>query len=99
MQRAAPWAASATLVISFLALSLAGIYTVRQQRDVNSKICESTVDNRRAVRATWTAAERFILMGQRTEEEKESTRQFFSVVLNEIPPMECVDRKPVEVQR
>lgn len=96
-ERFGPVAAAASLALSFVIFALAGVYTVRQQNDVNSKLCQSTVNNRSELRRTWLAAERFIIQGQPTEEARERTRLFFREVLNEIPPIECVDRKPVEV--
>jgi hypothetical protein len=97
-ERFGPFAAATSLAISFLVFGLAGVYTVRQQNEVNGKLCQSTVANRSELRRSWLAAERFIIQGQPTEEARERTRLFFREVLNEIPPIECVDRKPVEVQ-
>jgi len=88
-----PWIAVAALVISFIVFGLAGIYTVRQQDHVNLKLCEATVTNRMAVRSTWNAARLFINQSQ--PENKEQTNKFFDAVLKPIPPLKCVDNRPV----
>lgn len=95
--RFGPFFASFVLALSFIFFALAGIYTVRQQHHVDDRICDSAVENRAGLRRTWMAAERFIIQGQTTEEAQQRTRVFFESVLNEIPPLMCVDREPVEV--
>jgi len=93
-EQAGPWAASLALVVSFLVFALAGVYTIRQQDHVNQKLCQSTVTNRAAVRSTWLAAEE--LVASRTDQaQKDATRAFFQAVLRPIPPLRCVDNKPV----
>lgn len=98
-ERFGPFAAATSLAISFIVFGLAGLYSVRQQHKVNEKICQSSAENRRAIRSTWLAAERFIIQGQPTEEARERTRLFFREVLNEIPPLQCVDSEPVSRER
>jgi len=96
VQKAGPWAVAGTFAISFLVLVLAGIYSVERQRAIDRKICTVTVENRAATRRTWIAAQTFIMAQNAGDTEANvRTREFFQAVLSSIPPLECVDRKPV----
>jgi hypothetical protein len=97
--RIGPWAAAFLLASAFLLFALAGIYTVRQQNLVNDKLCEQTVENRAATRSTWLAAQTAFLRAATSEESRRRIEEFFHVVLITIPPLECVNRKPVEVNQ
>ena len=87
--------AALTLSASFLLFALAGIYTIRQSRSVDDRICEVTVVNRDSTRTAWLVAERLILETQTAPEDKNRTRAFFNAILAQIPELECVGREPV----
>jgi hypothetical protein len=68
------------------------VYVVRQSSEVDRRLCQQTVQNRDAVRATWNAARMIFLARSENDEEINS---LFDEVLAPIPPLECVDNKPV----
>lgn len=94
VERYGPWLAAVAVSIGFILLILSGIYMVRQQRQVDHKLCQQTVSNREATRATWDAARGLILRGQPSTEQRDATNRFFDSILETIPPLECVDNKP-----
>lgn len=94
-----PYVAAAAVAISFLLLILAALFTLgeneREQernRQVQQALCQQTVDNRTATRLTWEAARAFILT---RGGDRQDTNEFFEAVLAVIPPLKCVDDKPV----
>lgn len=92
-----PYLAGAAVAISFFLLLLAGAYTFRQQGHVNRQLCQQTIDNREAIRRTWDAARVIVLKGQTTQEGQTRTNDFFNAILMSIPPLTCVDNRPLEV--
>ena len=89
-----PYFAACAVSFAFLLLGMAGIYTVRQQNLVNRKLCQQTVDNRIATRLTWNSARNLILANQTNQIQIARTNAFFDSVLENIPPLVCVDNKP-----
>lgn len=84
-------------VVVFLSLTMAAgalVYSFGQQRNLDQALCQQTVDNRMGNRVTWNAARNLIL---RTSENPDGINEFFDAILETIPPLECVDNKPVEV--
>jgi hypothetical protein len=86
---------AAVFACSLALFALAAIYTLRQQENINVRLCEGTVENREAVRETWNAARVLILRRQTDGKERTLTNEFFDGVLRPIPPLECVDNKPI----
>ncbi len=92
--RAGPWFAAAAFILGIFLMASAGAYTIRQQNHINHKLCQQTIDNRDGIRSTWLAAGTLVL---RTvpREQREQTRAFFREILRPIPPLQCVDNKPI----
>jgi hypothetical protein len=91
-----PYAAGAGVAVAFVLFLLAGLYTFRQQEHVNHQLCQQTVDNREAIRSTWDAARMLIIAGEADPERQKRTNDFFDGVLKTIPPLKCVNNKPIE---
>jgi hypothetical protein len=89
----------ALLVLGFAGLIVGGLWAIDQSHSTADRFCQSSVENRKGLRTTWLAAQEYILKGQPKEQARVKTKEFFAEVLKEIPPLECVDRKPMEVQR
>lgn len=90
-----PYVAALVATMGFMLFALAGLYTFRQQQHVNAQLCQQTVDNRAATRETWNAARLLVNKG-RDQESQKRTNDFFDAVLRAIPPLKCIDNKPVE---
>lgn len=89
-----PYVAAIAVVLAacgFVATLGAGLLI---QERTDSKLCESNVENRAAIRSTWLAAQQLILPAS---DNPEAIRMFFDSVLEPIPPLECVGNKPVPV--
>lgn len=101
-ERVGPWLASTAFVIGFLLIILAGLYSVRQDREVDAKLCESTIQNRASTRAAFEAVREAFLNNipeneppaERAESEAR-INAFIDRVLRPIPPLECVNNQPV----
>lgn len=87
-----PYLAALAVALSFTLLLLSGLYTFTQQRSVNRKLCLQTVENREGQRLTWNAARDLILS---TSQNADGINKFFDAILETIPPLECIDNKPV----
>jgi hypothetical protein len=92
-----PYFAAVSVALSFVLLILAGMYTFRQQEHVNRQLCKQTVENRGATRQTWNAARDLILQAQTEPDRRSATNEFFNGILAQIPPLVCVNNKPVAV--
>ena len=90
-----PYVAGMAVALSFIMLVASGVYSFHHQRHVNHQLCMQTVDNRRGLRVTWEAARDLVLRGQTTPQQVERTDKFFNAILETIPPLECIDNKPV----
>jgi hypothetical protein len=91
-ERTKVWGVTALVAFSFLALSVAALYRLDLSNRVDRELCEQTVENREAIRATWNTARGIFLA--RSENDTE-INALFDQVLEPIPPLECVDNKPV----
>ena len=92
VERWGPWIAALAVTSAFLLFGLAGLYTFNQQNHVNARLCEGTVTNREALRAAFFSAQTAIL--QDTDNPALINR-VFQAILQPIPPLECVNSKPV----
>lgn len=95
VERWGPWLAALSVSLAFILFILAGIYTVHHQDHVNKQLCMQTLDNRKATRTTWDAARNLILRNQKDPKQIAATNKFFDAILETIPPLECIDNKPV----
>jgi hypothetical protein len=87
------------VVLGFLILVLAALYSVRQQDHVNQQLCQSTLSNREAVRTTWNAARQALLANQTSDEGRRAVNDFFDDILRVVPPLECRDSNPSPKER
>jgi hypothetical protein len=86
------WGIAALAAVSFVALTVAALYRTDLSSRVDRELCKQTIENRDAIRATWnTAREVFIARGA----SEEQINALFDEVLRPIPPLTCVDNKPV----
>lgn len=93
-----PWLAGLAVALSLILFALAGVYTFRQQEHVNDRLCQGTVANRAAVRATWEAARKVVLEGQETKAQKQASNRFFNRILDAIPPLYCANANPRPIE-
>jgi len=90
-----PWALAGAYVVGVILLLGAMVYTFAQQEHVNQELCASTVANREADRVQWITLGRLIEPTIDTEEGRERMRALIAGVLRPIPPLECIDDKPI----
>lgn len=93
--RLGPPLASLSVLLAVILFALAGIYTFRQQEHVDARLCQSAVSTRAGLRSTWLAARSLVLETQSSPTEAAQTVAFFDAILATIPPLMCVDNKPV----
>lgn len=93
-ERLAPWGAALSVGFAIFLFGLSIVYTFNHQNHTNARICQSAVDNREGLRDTWNAA-RTLLLATQTPAQRERTDEFFDGVLRPIPPLECVNNRPV----
>lgn len=90
-----PLIAAAAAIVALIALTGGVSYAVFDQRETDRALCGQTVENRKAIRATWNAARRFINKSQPDPALRKQNNLFFDAVLHPIPLLECVDNQPV----
>lgn len=95
VNRWGPYVATFAAITGMLLFALAVVYTFQQQSHVNKQLCIQTVENREAHRVTWDAARSLILASQTDPGAIDRTNEFFDAILETIPPLECIDNKPV----
>lgn len=92
IKQVGPYLAAGAVLLAMLGfVSAAGVVLFIQER-TDEQLCLSNVQNRAAIRSTWNAARELLLT---TSDDKESVNLFFDSVLEPIPPLACVDNKPV----
>lgn len=84
------------MAISFFILILAGLYSVRQNEQVQHALCQQTIDNRQGNRLTWNAARTLLLRNASSPESVRETNAFFDGILAVIPPLKCINNRPEE---
>lgn len=91
----APYFAAVGALLGILLFGFAIAYVFARQQWVDRRLCAQTVENRAAIRATWSSARVLVLRSQTDPQLVERTNQFFDSVLRPIPPLECRDNRPL----
>lgn len=91
-ERYGPYLAAGCVMLSLLVLGWTSVNDNHHQQQVDRELCEGTVANRDAIRAAFTNAR---LVSLDHTEDPEAVNNIFAAILQPIPPLECVDNKPV----
>lgn len=91
-KRFGPYVAALLVLAAMLLLVGSAVYNIDQQRSVDRKICESTVDNRDALRTVFETSRDIF---KEDSENPALVDAIFERILAPIPPLACVGNQPV----
>lgn len=95
VRKALTYGVAFAAVLALLAFAAASVISLRHQDKVDLALCRTTVDSRRADRVQWLTLRDLILLQTEDEEARKEFRELIAGVLEPIPPLVCVDNKPV----
>jgi hypothetical protein len=90
--------ASAFAVLALVGLSSALAFRAYDQRNLNNRICQNALDNRKALRVVLITAEKQGLATTEDAETRKRIQDFYGSLYELIPRIECRQGEPVEVR-
>lgn len=86
------------VVASVLGLAAALVFRAHDQNSINERICQSSVENRDALRLILTRARDAGIASTEDRDTQDRIRVFYADLLTQVPRLECRRGKPVEVE-
>ena len=91
------------VVAAFVLLTATFVFSIalvnRESKNRTNAICETSVDNRNSIRLTVQSAKTVALAAGNEQPDPDVTARtnaFFDAILSQIPPLTCVEGKPIE---
>ena len=90
------WAIAAVIIIASGALLAGGVYAVIDGDRTNAQLCRTQAENRALLRQLLSTSRRIAIENSFTIEQADRIRENYARLFAVIPPLRCVDGKPVE---